>query len=245
MKLNIFLSATLVLGCLQPLAPMAVFAKHNVQNGCGDDTGLGRLVPNAPTGASFQRACNNHDKCYGELGQDKGSCDRAFHNEMLDQCGRTFNTIIARPLRKACNGIADTYYSTVSRSSNAAAAYRESQAHAREEAFRWSQAGPISGRLCTQVFEVVDPHAWNDNFLCSDRDFGVRWSHAGPIAGMKCTRISEDADPHAWSDNYLCLPASSRINLVWSQAGPVNGMSCTRIHEDADPHAWSDNFLCY
>ena len=245
MKSNILVSALLLLSCLQPVWIMPSHANHNVQNGCGDDTGLGRLVPNAPTGASFQRACNMHDKCYGELGSDKGSCDRAFHNEMLDQCGRTFNTIIAKPFRITCNGIADIYYSAVSNSSNASAAYRESQAHAREEAFRWSQAGPIPGRVCTQIFENADPYAWSDNFLCADRDFGLRWSQAGPIDGMKCTRVYEDADPHAWSDNYLCLPSTSRINFVWSQAGSINGMTCTRIHEDADPNAWGDNFLCY
>lgn len=220
-------------------------ATHNVKNGCGDDTGLGSLVPNNPTGASFQRACNNHDWCYGTLNQSKDYCDRKFHNEMLDQCSKTFHTIITRPLRATCNGVADNYYSAVKNSSNATRAYREAQTHAREEAFRWSQAGPIAGRTCTRIYEDADPNAWSDNYLCADRDFGIQWSQAGAIAGMKCTRIYEDADPYTWSDNYLCLPSSSTINFNWSQAGPISNMTCTRIYEDADPHAWNDNYLCY
>jgi hypothetical protein len=218
-------------------------ANHNVVNGCGDDTGLGRLVPNAPTGANFKPACDNHDRCYGELNQSKDLCDRRFHNELLDECGRTFKTIVTRPLRASCNGVADTYYSAVS--TKGGRAYRESQTHARQEAFRWSQAGSIPGRICTRIYEDADPHAWSDNYLCADRDFGLRWSQAGVISGMKCTRIYEDADPHAWSDNYLCLPEASPINFRWSQANSIPNITCTKIYEDADPNAWSDNYLCY
>ncbi len=87
--------------------------------------------------------------------------------------------------------------------------------------FQWSQAGSIPGRVCTRIHEDADPHAWGDNYLCSDRDLGLKWSQAGPIGSMKCTRIHEDADPHAWGDNYLCVPNSSPINFRWSQAGPI------------------------
>ena len=107
----------------------------------------------------------------------------------------------------------------------------------------WSQAGPISGMQCVRVYEDADPHAWSDNFLCSNQNLGLKWSQAGPISGMQCVRVYEDADPHAWRDNYLC--SNRNLGFQWSQAGPISGMQCVRVYEDADPHAWSDNYLCY
>jgi len=110
----------------------------------------------------------------------------------------------------------------------------------------WSSAGPIPGRVCTQILEVADPHTWSDNYLCADKDYGFRWSSAGPISGMTCTAISEAADPHTWNDNFLCLPPGAEIAIAWSSAGPVPGFSeCVQVHEAADPHTWNDNFLCY
>jgi hypothetical protein len=109
--------------------------------------------------------------------------------------------------------------------------------------FRWSQAGAIPGMTCVRIHEDADPHAWSDNFLCSNENLGLRWSQAGAISGMSCTRVHEDADPAPWGDNFLCAPSNASFALSWTQAGtPREG--CTRIHEDADPHAWSDNFLC-
>jgi hypothetical protein len=234
-----------VIVCGLPSFPLSSQAEHNVKNGCGDDTFFGSLVPNAPVGASFRQACDDHDWCYGELGQSKDYCDRQFHNEMLEECRRTFDTMIARPLRATCSGVANMYYSAVNHSSNAARTYSDSKIHARLEAFRWSQSGSISGRTCIQVYENDDLNAWSDNYLCADRDFGLQWSQAGEIAGMKCTQVYENADPHSWSDNFLCLPNSSLINFRWSQSGAISGMTCTRIYEDADLPAWHDNFLCY
>jgi Trypsin len=110
----------------------------------------------------------------------------------------------------------------------------------------WSSAGPMPGRVCTQILEVADPHTWSDNYLCADRDYGFRWSSAGPISGMACTAIIESADPHTWNDNFLCLPSGAAIEIAWSSAGPVAGFSdCVHMHEAADPHTWDDNFLCY
>jgi hypothetical protein len=109
----------------------------------------------------------------------------------------------------------------------------------------WSQAGPIDGRYCTQLHEASDPHAWNDNYLCSTVDHGFRWSSAGPLSDMRCTQLHEYADPHTWDDNYLCVPTSSPLQLSWSSAGPIAGKLCTQVYEDADPYTWNDNYLCY
>jgi subtilisin family serine protease len=109
----------------------------------------------------------------------------------------------------------------------------------------WSFAGPISGKTCTQIHELADPHTWTDNYLCANGSYGIQWSSAGPIAGLRCTQIHELADPHTWTDNYLCVPPASPIEFFWSSAGPIAGKSCVQWLEPADPHTWSDNYLCY
>jgi hypothetical protein len=111
--------------------------------------------------------------------------------------------------------------------------------------FQWSSAGAIAGMTCTQLIETADPHTWNDNYLCSNRDFGLRWSSAGAIAGMLCTQIVEMADPHTWQDNYLCTPPASPLKLFWSAQNPIAGKTCVQIIETADPDTWNDNYLCY
>lgn len=108
---------------------------------------------------------------------------------------------------------------------------------------RWQSWGPIPGMHCIQINEPSDPHTWDDNYLCSDRDLGLRWSYKGPIAGMFCTKWEETADPHTWHDNYLCAPRD--IGLRWSSAGPIPGLTCTQITEGSDPHTWDDNYLCH
>ncbi len=111
--------------------------------------------------------------------------------------------------------------------------------------FVWSSAGPVSGRVCTQIVEAADPHTWADNYFCSDRDYGIQWRSWGKIPGMHCTQITEAADPHTWGDNYLCVPYGSTLHFRWSSAGPIAGMDCTQWLETADPHTWSDNYLCH
>jgi hypothetical protein len=108
--------------------------------------------------------------------------------------------------------------------------------------FSWSAAGPIAGMICVQIVEPADPDSWNDNFLCTPRDFGLRWSAAGPIAGMTCTSLNEIADPYTWVDNFLCAPVD--YGLRWSSGGAIPGMRCTQLLEPSDPNTWNDNFLC-
>jgi hypothetical protein len=50
------------------------------------------------------------------------------------------------------------------------------------EVLRWSFDKWIPGMFCTKVDEPIDPHGWDDNFLCSTRDLGLRWSSLGPSA---------------------------------------------------------------
>jgi hypothetical protein len=211
--------------------------------GCGSGWSNTALKYLSPVGSGqFRVACDEHDACYDTFGKSKQECDKAFHNRMLGICARDHNTWFGRPLKIACNGRADAYYTGVLEGGQDK--YNAAQAAAKPS-FSWSQAGAIPGLTCTRIHEDADPHAWSDNFLCASSNIGMRWSQAGAIGGMKCTRIHEDADPHTWGDNFLCVPQSSPINFRWSQANPIGGMKCLRVHEDADPHAWSDNYLCW
>ena len=98
-----------------------------------------------------------------------------------------------------------------------------------------------SGR-CVQINEPSDPHAWSDNYLCSEKDYGLQWSYARPLAGKTCVQVNEPSDPDAWSDNYLC--SEKDYGLQWSYAGPLAGKTCVQVNEPSDPDAWSDNYLC-
>eukprot|EP01084_Bolivina_argentea_P318763 552889_1 len=111
--------------------------------------------------------------------------------------------------------------------------------------FQWSFAGQIPNKACVQWLESSDSNGWNDNFLCSDENYGIRWNSAGSIAGMICTQILESMDPHTWNDNYLCVPSNSNLHFSWSSAGPINNLPCVQITEPSDPHTWNDNYLCY
>jgi len=212
-------------------------------SGCG--SGLTwYLTPNL----WFKEACNHHDDCYDTLDTSKSECDKKFHNEMLEACGREFPSYYQRYTGKrgTCNKLADLYYTTVLESDKARESYNNAQNAAYQRlSFTWSQAGAIPGLSCTRIYEDADPHAWTDNYLCASTNLNLRWSQAGAINGMKCTRVYEDADPAPWGDNYLCAPPSSRVNFQWSQAGAIPGMRCVRVYEDADPHTWGDNYLCY
>ncbi len=115
----------------------------------------------------------------------------------------------------------------------------------RHGAFAWNCAGPIPGMACTQILEAADPHTWQDNWFCAERDIGARWSSAGPIPGMACTQILEVADTHTWQDNYLCVPPQSGYHFRWNSAGPIASMDCLQWDEPADPDTWNDNYLCW
>ena len=83
--------------------------------GCGSGFSW-YVTPDTPAGVSFRSSCNNHDKCYdtydpNNLSQSK--CDYIFHTEMLQACGREFNTILEKPLLIKCNTAANAYYKVV------------------------------------------------------------------------------------------------------------------------------------
>ena len=121
----------------------------------------------------------------------------------------------------------------------------------RDRAFRsglmWSYAGPLAGMHCVQWKEPSDPHKWDDNFLCTERDFGFQWSFRGPILGrgLKCIQVREKSDPNDWHDNYFCWPRDLAVTFRFSASGRVPGMRCVAIVEPSDPNTWRDNYLCH
>lgn len=107
----------------------------------------------------------------------------------------------------------------------------------------WSYAGPIPGKHCIQALEAADPHTWDDNYFCTDQDYGFVWSSGGPVSGMHNIQIIESADPDTWSDNYLATPLN--YGYQWSSSNPFPGMQCVQVLEPSDPHTWNDNYLCW
>ncbi len=62
-------------------------------NGCGSNDGAGLFVPNNITVLGIKAhtirmsgACDDHDKCYMRVGQDRGMCDRQFRLKMETMC---------------------------------------------------------------------------------------------------------------------------------------------------------------
>lgn len=109
---------------------LSEFPARSQTSGCGSGESWYLLRIGSPIAANqFRVACNEHDACYDTYGKTKQECDRAFHNRMLGICARDHNTILGRPLRIACNGRADAYYTGVLE--HAQDAYNKAQAAAR------------------------------------------------------------------------------------------------------------------
>ena len=48
-----------------------------------------------------------------------------------------------------------------------------------QASFYWSSSAPVAGKHCVQWLEQADDAGtWSDNFLCTDRDWGMRWNSA-------------------------------------------------------------------
>jgi hypothetical protein len=111
--------------------------------------------------------------------------------------------------------------------------------------FEFRSTGARDMAACTQIVEPLDPHTWEDNYLCSSSFHGLKWSGQNALPGQRCTQIIEAADPHSWHDNYLCVPPESPVQFTWSAVGPIAGQRCTQFLEASDPNTWNDNYLCF
>jgi FG-GAP-like repeat len=122
------------------LLTLPVEATHKEINGCGDDSGLGRFVPNQPVGVDFRPVCDNHDECYGTLSESREQCDNRFRSALRAKCEKTllrsaggiFGTVVTGgQALTSCYGVAEVYYRSVRE--RGGTAYSKAQIHAREE----------------------------------------------------------------------------------------------------------------
>ncbi|CAN5255642.1 hypothetical protein BH24PSE2_BH24PSE2_08010 [soil metagenome] len=126
----------------------------------------------------------------------------------------------------------------------------EAQAFTPDE-FVWSYNGPVAGRTCVSVNEPSSParHHWDDNYLCTRRDWQISWSYNGPIDGQICTQITEPSELaiRHWDDNFLCVPPEMPLVMIWSYRDAVDGLQCVQVDEPSAPGRldWDDNYLCF
>ena len=88
---------------------------------CGQDTAAGRLVPDKPLKYNFGPACAEHDACYRSPYAFKEACDEEFRRDLVRVCNTaepefeswTGWNLRNRARRRACLGLAYTYYGTV------------------------------------------------------------------------------------------------------------------------------------
>ncbi|MBD2024852.1 hypothetical protein [Leptolyngbya sp. FACHB-711] len=129
-----------------PVVVEEVRADHDRVNGCGSDP-YARAIRDEVF-ANFTEACNNHDRCYGIIGNGRGDCDNRFYNEMIDRCDSTYDDWYERPTRSLCYGSAELYYQAVNQFGGRA--YERAQQHARQ-----AREASRSVELPTTVTEVT------------------------------------------------------------------------------------------
>lgn len=78
-------------------------------NGCGPQDSVD-LVPDIPGGFPFVGACAEHDVCYGTCGSDRATCDRNFHDRMLQVCE---SVLIPSDSVVSCYALAYLYFKAV------------------------------------------------------------------------------------------------------------------------------------
>jgi hypothetical protein len=63
-------------------------------NGCGQSGILGQFIPETSPFGSFIHlggACDNHDRCYTRLGEDRMSCDTAIRYDIEIECNQAMS----------------------------------------------------------------------------------------------------------------------------------------------------------
>jgi hypothetical protein len=167
LKLQYLLSVFLCSPVIFSVSPSAIAQSA----GCGSGWSNTALKYLSPVGSrQFRVACDEHDVCYDTFGKSRQECDKAFHNRMLGICARNHNTIIGRPLKVACNGRADAYYTGVLEGGKDK--YNKAQANAlakaQESASNTCRNNNIEIRPTTGNIEFRRGQEWN---TCSNYKF--------------------------------------------------------------------------
>lgn len=108
----------------------------------------------------------------------------------------------------------------------------------------WYQDGAKNGEFCTYIYEGGG--AWNNTFLCANKDVGFRWSNNGRIPGMKCFQYFETGA--GWDDNFLCVPPSFEYDMRFvPNSTDIHGIQdhCLYIKNSKAGPRFEDNWLCY
>jgi len=173
------------------LSPVLVFDNSSAvaqTSGCGSGSSWYLLRIGTPIAANqFRVACNEHDACYDTYGKSKQECDKSFHNRMLGICARDHNTILGRPLRIACNGRADVYYTGVLE--NAQDAYDKAQAAAQ----------PSSSQSAAACSSTYDPRPYRPGTAGWNGRVGQIAFNNGTSASVKVTLFHPDAPARAFN----------------------------------------------
>ncbi len=112
-RLALIMIIVLASGCLEDQEFPAYDAKKNY---CGPEGKLSGPNTNPLSGASFNKACYGHDKCYEECGKTKHTqayCDGQFRKSMDDSCDDQLDHLMNKceqrskwnPLRYSCKAI--------------------------------------------------------------------------------------------------------------------------------------------
>jgi hypothetical protein len=117
-------------------------------NGCGSETGLftPNRVPQSILGASFGKACDAHDICYGTPWANKAACDNNF---LVDLAGACHAASDDKWKKAACMDVARDYYLAVRLGGGKA--YREAQL----QAIFPPQTGPSLFGPSTSAYDKV------------------------------------------------------------------------------------------
>lgn len=209
------------------LLMLPVQATHKEINGCGDDSGLGRFVPNQPVGVDFRPVCDNHDECYGTLGESREQCDNVFRSALRAKCEKTLlrsaggilgTVVTGGQALTSCYGVAEVYYRSVRE--RGGTAYSKAQNHAREE----QQGSTPNPKLSGGIFLR---NQWSGKCL---QTMGQDKDNGSLVNIWDCTNTSNQSWVlsdrgelrHSWSGKCLQTMGQDKDN-----GSPVNIWDCT------------------
>lgn len=97
-------------------APSADGATASAQGGplAAAATDYCTYSPDSYGSANFKPACAAHDKCYSSSSKvSRLTCDKRFKSGLNASCNKAYDNWYDYPDKKACNGVAWTYYQAV------------------------------------------------------------------------------------------------------------------------------------
>jgi hypothetical protein len=242
-----------------------VQATHREVNGCGDDSGLGGLVPNQPVGVDFRPVCDNHDRCYGALGQSREHCDNEFRSglrakceeELLGSVGGIFGTVFTGGgALVGCYGVAEIYYQAVRE--RGGKAYSTAQNHAREEQSANNRASAVGLLGIVHLQDIGDVSFQGGSFAGTRGEsrrlegFSLAIADGTPNLGIQYIAHLQDVGDSLWVDSgqFVGTRGESRrlegfaIRLTGSAATNYNIRYICHLQDIGDTPIRSNGEFC-